>query len=122
MAVDQMHADALAELDRVKRALHEVSVDRNTLARMCADLRDELNTIRGATAGPVAVALTDLMDNMAGLAELAAEHGMAPQTVSNWRRRYDDYPEPLAVLKSGSVYDRRAVAIWRADHLAVPDA
>lgn len=127
MAVDLAHADALAEIETLRVELAEMRADRdawradrNELARLAADLRDELNTVRGATGGPVAVALWDLIENLAGIAELATELGVPKQTLCNWRTRNADFPGAVVVLASGSVYDRREVAVWRADHLAAP--
>lgn len=109
MAVDQLYADALAEIEKLRRELDHWRDERNNLARTCADLLDELDTLRGATGGPVAVALVLLAENLAGVAELAAELGVSKQAVCNWQRRNEDFPAALTDLKGGPVYDQRQV-------------
>ena len=38
--------------------------------------------------------------------------GVTKQVVSNWRRRYDDFPRPIQNLESGPVWNREAVETW----------
>lgn len=51
---------------------------------------------------------------LGGVAEIAAEFGVPRTTVSMWsyRRRTSGFPEPLAPLSMGPVYDMAAVRAW----------
>lgn len=51
---------------------------------------------------------------LAGVAEIAQELGVARTTVSMWRARAatTGFPEPLEVLSAGPVYDMGAVRAW----------
>ncbi len=51
------------------------------------------------------------LDTLVGLAELAELFGMSKQTVSNWRSR-QDFPEPVAQLRSGPIWQLAAVEKW----------
>lgn len=44
--------------------------------------------------------------------ELASMFGVSVSTVSSWRTRYSDFPQPI-----GRYYDFYAVAKWRAKHI-----
>jgi len=51
----------------------------------------------------------DLID----AAGIAARLGLAqPQTVHLWRRRYEDFPEPIAALTRVLVWDWSEVEAW----------
>lgn len=54
------------------------------------------------------------LDDLAGVSELAEEHGVVRAAVVNWRRRHADFPEPLIVLSTGPVFSRRQVCAWQA--------
>jgi hypothetical protein len=47
-----------------------------------------------------------------GLYEIAQAAGVTPQAVSNWVVRKPDFPEPLAQLASGAVWDGAAIRTW----------
>ena len=47
-----------------------------------------------------------------GLYEIAQVAGVTPQAVSNWVVRKPDFPEPLAQLASGAVWDGRVIRAW----------
>lgn len=49
---------------------------------------------------------------MVGLAEIADLAGVTPAAVSNWRKRSEDFPEPVAVLRAGPVFDQHQVRRW----------
>lgn len=51
------------------------------------------------------------MDLM-GLYEIAQAAGVTPQAVSNWVARKPDFPEPLAQLASGAVWDGHVIRTW----------
>jgi chromosome partitioning protein len=52
---------------------------------------------------------------LVGTAELAELLGVSKQTVSNWRSKEDGFPDPIAELKSGPVWDQAAVVAWAVD-------
>lgn len=53
---------------------------------------------------------------LGGIAEIAEEFGVNRQTASMWgtRRASSQFPEPVAELASGPVYDMAAVRRWHA--------
>ncbi|QIG79213.1 ParA family protein [Stakelama tenebrarum] len=52
--------------------------------------------------------------NLLGLAEISELLGVSKQAVANWRARRDDFPNPIATLKSGPVWSEDAVRSWAA--------
>lgn len=52
------------------------------------------------------------IEDIAGVAELAAEYGVSRATISNWAARYPDFPKALRGLAAGPIYSRRAVRAW----------
>jgi hypothetical protein len=53
------------------------------------------------------------VDGLVGAAEIADRLGLAlAQTVHDWRRRYPDFPSPVAELKMGYVWYWGDVARW----------
>jgi hypothetical protein len=52
------------------------------------------------------------VDDIVGVAELAAEFNTSRATISNWPNRYADYPAPLKSLASGPLYSLTAVRAW----------
>ncbi len=61
----------------------------------------------------MAVGRTVDAEDLVGAAEIAARLGLAvPQTVHDWRRRYEDFPAPVAELKMGLVWSWRDVHLW----------
>jgi hypothetical protein len=52
-------------------------------------------------------------DDLVGAAEIAERLGLAQvQTVHSWRRRYEDFPQPVAQLRQALIWDWRDVASW----------
>jgi hypothetical protein len=52
-------------------------------------------------------------DDLVGAAEIAERLGVAQvQTVHTWRRRYGDFPEPVARLKQALIWSWPDVAAW----------
>lgn len=42
------------------------------------------------------------MQEFVGLSEIAMIAETSTQTVNNWKRRYKDFPKPIAQVKAGS--------------------
>src|SRR5689334_12570066 len=61
----------------------------------------------------------DVEIKMVGLAEVAELAGVTPAAVSNWRTRFDDFPQPLAALRSGPVFDESHIRRWLRNHKGV---
>lgn len=53
---------------------------------------------------------------LVGLSEIAEMAGVSKQAVANWRSRYDDFPLPVAELRSGPVWGRRDFLAWAEEH------
>lgn len=49
----------------------------------------------------------------AGIAEVAEYLGVSKQTVVNWRRSFDDWPQPIATLAMGPIYRLCDIRDWR---------
>ncbi len=47
-----------------------------------------------------------------GIPEIAEIAGVSRPAVSNWRKRYDDFPEPRVQSDSGVLFDLRAIEEW----------
>lgn len=56
------------------------------------------------------MAETDLI----GIYEIAELANVSPSAVANWRKRFPDFPAPLAELKSGPVFGESQVKLWLA--------
>lgn len=53
------------------------------------------------------------MTELVGTAEIAERlHVKRPQVVHDWRRRYPDFPKPVAVLKQAMVWAWPDVEAW----------
>lgn len=53
------------------------------------------------------------VENMVGAAEIAARLKLShAQTVHTWRRRYEDFPEPVAQLEQALVWNWPDVERW----------
>lgn len=50
--------------------------------------------------------------DLVGLAEIAEMAGVSRQAVTNWTARHDSFPEPLARLAAGPVWQRADIAAW----------
>jgi chromosome partitioning protein len=62
--------------------------------------------------------------SLLGLAEVADLLGVTKQNVANWRARRDDFPSPIANLKSGPVWSSDSIQQWAAQEgmaVHVPD-
>jgi hypothetical protein len=53
-----------------------------------------------------------------GVFEIAELANVGPSAVANWRKRFLDFPPPLAELKSGPVFDENQVRLWLAKRQA----
>jgi hypothetical protein len=52
-------------------------------------------------------------DQLVGAAEIAERMGVSlPQAVHNWRVRHDDFPEPVAMLKTALIWYWPDVEKW----------
>lgn len=52
-------------------------------------------------------------EHLVGAAEIASRLGVKrPQVVHDWRRRYDDFPEPVAHLRQALVWNWPDVERW----------
>lgn len=52
-------------------------------------------------------------DDLVGAAEVAERLGLAQvQTVHSWRRRYSDFPEPVARLKQALIWAWPEIEAW----------
>lgn len=52
--------------------------------------------------------------DLIGLYEIAAVSDVTPSAVANWRKRFADFPAPIADLKSGPVFDGAQIRAWLA--------
>ncbi|MEV5650201.1 N-6 DNA methylase [Nocardia sp. NPDC052254] len=55
-------------------------------------------------------------------AEISRLAGVTRATVSNWRRRHDDFPRAIAGTETRPVFDLHAVQAWMAEHGMEPAA
>ena len=51
-------------------------------------------------------------DDLVGVAEIAARLDCSVQAVHAWKRRYPDFPQPVAHLSMGLLWVWSAVAEW----------
>lgn len=59
------------------------------------------------------------MDERVGLAEIAEFAGVSAAAVSNWRKRFPDFPDPVETLRAGPIFDGRQVRRWLRAHKGV---
>ena len=52
--------------------------------------------------------------SLIGIFEIAEMAGVTASAVANWRKRFPDFPAPLAELKSGPVFAESQVKLWLA--------
>jgi hypothetical protein len=51
--------------------------------------------------------------DLVGAHEIAQRMGLSfPNVVHTWRKRYADFPEPVAVLQAGLIWDWQDIAAW----------
>lgn len=53
-------------------------------------------------------------ESLIGVYEIAELANVSASAVANWRKRFPDFPHPLADLKSGPVYSENQVKLWLA--------
>jgi cellulose biosynthesis protein BcsQ len=51
-------------------------------------------------------------DTFLGIHEIAKIAGVSTAAVSNWRARHPDFPQPIAILKSGPVFHSTQIDDW----------
>jgi chromosome partitioning protein len=52
-------------------------------------------------------------NQLVGAAEIADRLGVAhTQAIHNWRARYDDFPQPIAVLEAGHIWYWPDIEQW----------
>ena len=49
---------------------------------------------------------------LVGLAEAAQLAGVSRQTLWSWKTSYVNFPEPIAQLKSGPIWEKEAILAW----------
>lgn len=54
--------------------------------------------------------------DIVGTPQIAAKLGVKPATVSQWRARFSDFPEPLLHLGWQAVWDWQDVQEWAEKH------
>jgi chromosome partitioning protein len=52
------------------------------------------------------------MDDLVGIAEIAKMFDVSPAAVTNWRSRFDNFPRPITILKSGPVFRAEQIEKW----------
>jgi hypothetical protein len=55
-----------------------------------------------------------MAESLIGIFEIAELAAVSPSAVANWRKRFSDFPSPLAELKSGPVFSESQVKLWLA--------
>jgi len=55
-------------------------------------------------------------DSVVGISEIARLLGVTPQRAGQITRDHTDFPEPVAALAAGRVWDAEAVKAWIAAH------
>jgi hypothetical protein len=63
-----------------------------------------------------------MTETLIGLFEIAELANVSPSAVANWRKRFSDFPTPLAELKSGPVFSKNQVKLWLARRQASDSA
>lgn len=52
------------------------------------------------------------MDDLVGATEIALRADVKLDTVDKWRRRHEDFPEPIADLAAGAVWAWKDIEKW----------
>jgi hypothetical protein len=55
------------------------------------------------------------LSDLAGVTDIAGDYEVTQSTVSNWILRYDDFPEPLAMIGGRKVFSRKQIRAWHAE-------
>jgi hypothetical protein len=55
-----------------------------------------------------------MSESLIGIFEIAEMANVSASAVANWRKRFPDFPAPLAELKSGPVFSEGQVKLWLA--------
>ncbi len=55
-----------------------------------------------------------MTETLIGVYEVAELANVSPSAVANWRKRFSDFPAPLAELKSGPVFAENQIKLWLA--------
>jgi hypothetical protein len=55
-----------------------------------------------------------MTETLIGVYEVAELANVSPSAVANWRKRFNDFPTPLAELKSGPVFAENQIKLWLA--------
>jgi Z1 domain len=55
-----------------------------------------------------------MSETLIGVFEIAELANVSPSAVANWRKRFSDFPAPLAELKSGPVFSENQIKLWLA--------
>jgi hypothetical protein len=55
-----------------------------------------------------------MTEALLGVYEIAEAANVSASAVANWRKRFPDFPKPLAELKSGPVFSESEVKLWLA--------
>lgn len=53
-----------------------------------------------------------MQSHLVGLSEIAEMAGVTRQAVTNWRKRFADFPKPAQTLQSGPVWHRAEAERW----------
>jgi len=59
------------------------------------------------------------VDDLLGVREIAGRFGIGRAAVSNWPRRYDDFPRPIKTLAMGPLYSWRQIIEWHGRNISV---
>lgn len=52
------------------------------------------------------------MQKFVGLTEIAELCSVSTQVVNNWKKRYNDFPKPVAQVKAGDFFDEEQIVSW----------
>jgi chromosome partitioning protein len=52
------------------------------------------------------------VDRVAGVSEVARHARTTKQVIDNWRHRYQKFPKPIKVLRSGPLFDLDEIDRW----------
>ena len=59
-----------------------------------------------------------MSESLIGVFEIAEMANVSASAVANWRKRFPDFPAPLAELKSGPVFSESQIKLWLARRAA----